>query len=106
MAKPVKMASVRYVPGRSRNLLSTRKVGEQSDKPLVYYETKAGLGFSAEESIAFNFCPRKGLFSATGVRRIPSQGAALGLAAKTAEMMRIEATGQWGACADVRQSPK
>ena len=52
----------------------------------------------------FNFCPRKGLFSAIGVRRTPSQVAALALAAKTAEAMRIEATGQWGPCANVRRS--
>ena len=29
----------------------------------------------------------------------------MGLAAKTAEAMRIEATDQWGLCADVRLSP-
>ena len=43
-AKPVKMISVAYVPGLSWNLLSTRNVVEQSDKPLVYYKTKAVLG--------------------------------------------------------------
>ena len=42
----------------------------------------------------FNFCPRKGLFSATGVRRTPGQGAVLALAATTAEAMGIETTGQ------------
>ena len=63
-------------------------------------------GFPGEESLDFNFCPRKGLFSATGVRRTPSQEAALGLAEKKSEAMRIQATGQWGPCADVRRSPR
>ena len=62
------MVSVAYVPGLLRDLLSTRKVAEQWGKPLVYYKRKAGLGFQGEESLVFNFCPRKGLFSATGVR--------------------------------------
>ena len=79
--KPVTMVSVAYVPGLSRNLLSIRKVVEQWDKPLVYYKTKPVLGFPGEESLAFNFYPRKRLFPATGVRRIPCQGAALVMAA-------------------------
>ena len=79
--KPVKMVSVAYVPGLSLNLHFTHKAVEQWDKPLVYYKTKAVLGFPGEESLVFNFCFRKGLFSATGVRRTPSQGAALALAA-------------------------
>ena len=70
--KPVKMVSLAYVSGLSRNLLSTRRAVEQWGKPLVYYKTKAVLGFPGEESLVFNFCPRKGLFSATGVRRTPS----------------------------------
>ena len=37
--------------------------------------------------------------------RKSSQGAALALAAKTAEAMKT-ATGQWGPCADVRPSPR
>ena len=92
--KPAKMVSVEYMPGLLKNLLSTRKAVEQWGKPLVYYKTKAVLGFPGEESLVFNFCPRNGLFSAAGVRRTPSQEAALGLAAKTAEAMKIEATGQ------------
>ena len=52
----------------------------------------------------FIFCTGTGLFSATGVRRIPSQGAALTLAAKMAELIRVETTDQWGSHADVRQS--
>ena len=39
------------------------------------------------------------------MRRSSSQGAVLALAAKTTEAMRT-ATGQWGPCADVSQSPK
>ena len=102
--KPVNMVSVAYVPERSWNLLSTRKVVEQWGKPLVDYETKAVLGLPGDESLIFSLCPRKRLFSVTGVRRTPSQGAALGLAAKRAEATRIEATGQWGPYADVRRS--
>ena len=104
--KPVKMVVVAYVPGLSRNLLSTRKSVEQRGKPLVYYKTKSVLRFPGEESLVFNYCPRKGLFSATYVRRTPSQGAALRLAAKTAEATRIEATGQWWPSANVRRSPR
>ena len=102
--KPVKMVSDAYVPGLSRNLLSTRKAVEQWGTPLIYYKTKAVFGFPGEESLVFNSCPRKGLCSVTGMRRTPSQGAALRLAAKTAEAMRIEATNQWGPCADVKRS--
>ena len=78
--KPVKMISVAYVPEISRNLLPTRKAVAQWGKPLVYYKTKAVLGFPEEASLVFNYCPRKGLFSATGVRQTPSQGATLALA--------------------------
>ena len=39
------------------------------------------------------------------MRQSSSQGAALALAAKTAEVMRT-VTGQWGPCADVRRSPR
>ena len=103
--KPMKMVSVAYVPGRLWNLPSTGKAGEQWGKPLVYYKVKAVLGFPGEESLVFNFCPHKALFFATGVRRTPSQGETLGLGAKTAETMRIEATGQWAPCTDVRRGP-
>ena len=104
--KPVEIVLVAYVPGLSRNLPSTREAVEQWGKPLVYYETKAVLGFPGEESLVFNSCPRKRLFRAIGVRRTPSQGAALRLAAKTVEAMGIEATDQSGPCADVRRSPR
>ena len=136
--KMVKMDDVAYVPGLSRNLLSTVKAVEQWGKPLIYYRNKAVLGFPGEESLVFKFCPRRGLFSATGARRIPRQemaleanltenglvkiasGTALAMRAgasrdvmeahrmlahpskystrKTAEMMGIETTGQWGVC--------
>ena len=136
--KMVKMDDVAYVPRLSRNLLSTVKAVEQWGKPLIYYRNKAVLGFPGEESLVFKFCPRRGLFSATGARRIPRQEAALkanltengsvkiasgaalrkragasrdvmevhrmlahpseGIARKTAVMMGIETTGQWGAC--------
>ena len=136
--KMVKMDDVAYVPGLSRNLLSAIKAVEQWDKPLFFYSNKDVLGFPGEESLVFKFCPRKGLFSATGARRIPRQevapgadlieiglvriasGTALAMRAgvsrdvmevhrmlahpseditrKTAEMMGIETTGQWGAC--------
>ena len=136
--KMVKIDDVAYVPGISRNLLSTVKAVEQWWKPLIYFRNKAVLGFPGEESLVFKFCPRRGLFSATGVRRIPRQevaleanltenglvkiasGTALAMRAgasrdvmevhrmlahpsedntrKTAEIMGIEMTGQWGAC--------
>ena len=76
--KMVKMNDVAYGPGLSRNLLSTIKAVEQWGKPLIYYRNKAVLGFPGEESFVFKFCPRKGLFSATGARRIPRQEVVLG----------------------------
>ena len=56
------------------------------------------LGFPGEVSLVFNFCPRKGLSSATSVRRTPRKGVALALEAKTAETMRIVTTSKWGSC--------
>ena len=140
----VKMDDVAYVPELSRNLLSTVKAVAQWGKPSIYYRNKAVLGFPGEESLVFKFCPRRGMFSATGARRISRQeaaleenltenglvkiasGAALGIRAgasrdvmeihrmlahpseditrKTAEMMGIETTGQWGACATCFQA--
>ena len=75
--KIVKMDGVAYVPGLSRNLLSTIKAAEQWGKPLIYYRNEAVLGFPGEESLVFKFCPRKGLFSPIGARRIPRQEVAL-----------------------------
>ena len=72
------MDDVAYVPRLSRNLLSTIKAVEQWGIPLIYYRNEAVLGFPGEESLVFKFCPRKGLFSATGVTRIPKQEVALG----------------------------
>ena len=76
--KMVKMDDVAYVPGLSRNLLSTIRAMEQWGKPLIYDRNKAVLRFPGEESLVFKFCPRKRLFSATGARRIPRQEVALG----------------------------
>ena len=59
--KMMKMDDVVYVPRLSRNLLSTVKAVEQWRKPLIYYRNKAVLGFPGEESLVFNFCPRRGL---------------------------------------------
>ena len=73
----MKMDDVAYVPGFSRNLLSTVKAAEQWGKPLICYRNKAVLGFPGEESLVFKFCLRRGLFSATGARRIPRQEVAL-----------------------------
>ena len=76
--KVVKMEDVAYVPGLSRNLLSTINAVEQWGKRLIYYRNKAVLRFPGEESLVFKFCPLKGLFSATGARRIPRQEVSLG----------------------------
>ena len=76
--KMVEMDDVAYVPGPSRNLLCTIKAVEQSGKPLIYYKNEAVLEFPGEELLVFKFCPCKGLFSATGARRIPRQEVALG----------------------------
>ena len=76
--KMVKMDDVAYMPGLSRNLLSTIKAVEQWWKPLIYYRNEAVFGFPGEEPLVFKFCPRKGLFSATGARRIQRQEVALG----------------------------
>ena len=76
--KMVKMDSVAYMLGLSWNLLSTMKAVEQWGKPLIYYRNEAVLGFPGEESPVFKFCPRKGLFSATGARRTSRQEVALG----------------------------
>ena len=59
--KPVKMVSVAYMPGRSQNLLSTRKAVKQCGKPLVYYKTKATLGFPGGESLFFYILLSRGI---------------------------------------------
>ena len=91
------MDDVAYVPGLSRNLLSTIKAVEQWGKPLIYYRNEAVLGFPGEESLVFKFCPRKGtaLAMRAGVSRdvmevhrtlaYPSED----ITRKTAEMMGI-----------------
>ena len=75
--KMVKTDDVAYLPGLSPNLLSTVKAVEQWGKPLIHNRNKAILGFPGEESFVFKLCPRRGLFSATGSRRIPTQEVAL-----------------------------
>ena len=100
--KMVKMDDVTYVPGLSRNLLSTVKAVEQWGKPLIYYWNKAVFEFPGGESLVFKLCPRKGLFSAIGARRIPRQEVALGanftesglvkIASETALAMRAGAS--------------
>ena len=62
---------------------------EQWGKPLVYYKTKAVLGFPGEESFVFNFCPLKGLCSTTGVTRILGQGAVLAVAPMVRDIMKV-----------------
>ena len=73
----VKIGAVTYAPGLSRNLLFTLKAVEQWAKSLIYYRITAVSGLPEKESLVFNFYSRKGLFSATGVRRISSQVVAL-----------------------------
>ena len=87
--KMVKMDDVAHVPGLSRNLLSIIKAVEQWGKPFMYYRSEAVLGFPGEESLVFKFCPRKGLFSATGARRIPRQHVALGASLTENGLVRI-----------------
>ena len=87
------MVFVAYVPRLSLNLLSTRNELEQWGRPFVYYKTKAVLGFPGEESLVFNLYHHKGLLSASSVTRTLSQGAALALAAKTAEAIRAKTRG-------------
>ena len=96
--EPVKMVAVTYVPEFLRDLLSTVKLVEQWGEPLIYYKAKAVLRLLGKELLVFNFYPRKGMFSATCARRIPSQGAALMLVAKTTQAMGITTKGQWGPC--------
>ena len=85
----------------------------------MHDKTKAGLFFLGEESLVFDFCPREGLFSSTGVRWIPSPRAVLARGAiardiievhcmlthpseeitwKMAEAVGIATMGQWRSC--------
>ena len=59
--KPVKLVFVAYVPGCLRNLLSTREAVEQWGKPLVYYKTKAALGFPGGGIACFKLLPPQGI---------------------------------------------
>ena len=87
--KMVIMDDVAYVPELSRNLLSTIKAVEQWGKPLTYYRNEAVLGFPRKESLVFKVCPRKGLFSATGARRILRHEVALGASLTENGLVRI-----------------
>ena len=55
--KTVKMDDIAYVPGLSRNLLSTVKAVEQWGKPLIYYRNKAVLRFPGKVSLVFKIMP-------------------------------------------------
>lgn len=55
----VRMDDTAYVSGPARNLMSTLNAVEHWGKPLVHYRTKALLRFPGDESVVFNFCPRK-----------------------------------------------
>ena len=88
-------------------------------KSVHLLQNEGYLEVPGEEITRFQFLPPQGKFSATGMRRIPSQGAALAVAAKvrdimkvrhmlahsseeitwqTTEAMGIATTGQWGPC--------
>ncbi|CAM9897861.1 unnamed protein product, partial [Ascophyllum nodosum] len=103
--KMVKMDDVAYVPGLSRNLLSTIKAVEQWGKPLIYYRNKAvALGANLTENGLVRISSGTALAMRAGVSRDvmevhrmlahPSED----ITRKTAEMMGVETTGQWGAC--------
>ena len=49
--KPIKIVSVAYVPGLSRNLLSTCKAVKQWGKLLVYFKMKVVWGFRGRSSL-------------------------------------------------------
>ena len=94
--------AVACVSALAEPAVSTRKAVEQWRKPLVYYKTSL---FWGSQSLVFNFCPSRGLVSATGVKRTPTHRVALALAAKTVEAMRLGTTGHWEHCEDLRRSP-
>ena len=76
--KMVRIDDVAYVPGLSRNLLSTIKSVEQWGKPSIYCKNEAVLGFPAEESLFSKSAPVRDCFQLQGARRIPRQEVALG----------------------------
>ena len=61
--KPVKIVAVAYMPGSSRTLLSICKAVEQWGKPLIYYKTKAVLGFPKRSRLFLFSLPAKDCFS-------------------------------------------
>ena len=76
-SKLARIGAIANVPGFSRNLLSTMKAAEQWEQQLDYIRKKTFLGFPGEESLVLKLFVRKGLFSATGVRQVPSLMVAL-----------------------------
>ena len=48
--KLVRMGAIAYVLGFSRNMLSTLKAAEKWKNTLIYYRTKAVLGFPGKEA--------------------------------------------------------
>ena len=60
--KMVKMDDVAYVPGLSRNLLSTIKAVEQWGKPLIYYRNRTVLGFPGRNRLFSNSVPVRDCF--------------------------------------------
>ena len=60
--KMVEMDDVAYVPGLSRNLLSTTKAVEQWGKPLIYYRNEAVLGFPGRNRLFSNSASVKDCF--------------------------------------------
>ena len=60
--KMVKMDDVAYVPGLSRNLLSTIKAVEQWGKLLIYYRNEAILGFPGRNRLFSNSAPVRDCF--------------------------------------------
>ena len=61
-SKRVKMFSVAYVPGRSRDFLSTHKAVEQWGKPLVYLKTKDVLRFRGRSRLFLISAPARDCF--------------------------------------------
>ena len=60
--KPVKMVSVAYVPGLSRNLLSTRKAEEHWGKSLVNYKTRLFWVSRGRSSLCLTSVPARDCF--------------------------------------------
>ena len=55
--KMVRMDDVAYVPGLSRNLMSTVKAVEQWGKPLIYYRNKPSWGSRGRSRLSSSSVP-------------------------------------------------